>query len=109
MTSGIEIHPVQRGGQPFLRAGPADGFAGTEIDDMRTAAEGVEARPGTGQRVLEPPEAGEVEVFSQAQHEADNRLDITLLVVMDPEGAAFGRVLAHEVEACDLRVLGILI
>ncbi len=28
---------------------------------------------------------------------------------MDPEGAAFGRVLAHEVEACDLRVLGILI
>jgi len=52
MTSGIEILPVQRGGQPILRAGPADGLAGTKIDDMRAAAEGVEARPGAGQSIL---------------------------------------------------------
>ena len=35
--------------------------------------------------------------------------DIAVLVVMDPEGAAVGHVLAHEVEACDLRVVGVLI
>ena len=34
---------------------------------MRAAAEGFEARAGTGQTVLKPPEAGEVEVFGQAQ------------------------------------------
>ncbi len=28
---------------------------------------------------------------------------------MDPEGAALGRVLAHEIEARDLRVVGVLI
>jgi hypothetical protein len=49
-----------------LRAGPADGFALAEIDDMRATAEGVEARPGAGQGVLSrvpdyaarPPAAG---------------------------------------------------
>jgi len=46
------VFPVQRGGQPFLAARPADGFAGTEIDDMRAAAEGIEAGPGAGQGVL---------------------------------------------------------
>ena len=76
---------------------------------MRAAAEGVEARPGAGQGVLEPPETGEVELFRKAQHEADDGLDIAVLVVMDPEGAALGRVLAHEVEARDLRVVGVLI
>jgi len=50
------VLPVQRGGEPFLAAGPADGFAGTEIDGMRAAAEGVEARSGARQGVLEPPE-----------------------------------------------------
>jgi hypothetical protein len=64
---------------------------------------------GAGQGVLEPPEAGEVELFRKAQHEADDGLDIAVLVVMDPEGAALGRVLAREVEACDLRVVGVLI
>ena len=59
--------------------------------------------------VLKPPETGEVELLRKAQHEADNRFDIAVLVVMEPEGAALGRVLAHEVEACDLRVIGILI
>jgi hypothetical protein len=52
MSSGIDVLPVQRGGQPFLRAGPANGFALAEIDDMRATAEGVEARPGAGQGVL---------------------------------------------------------
>jgi len=52
MTSGIDVLPVQRGGQPFLAAGPAGGFACAEIDDMRAAAEGVESGPGTGQGVL---------------------------------------------------------
>ena len=57
---------AQRCGQPFVAADPADGFARAQIDDMRTAAKGVEARAGTGQTMLEPPEAGEVEVFGQA-------------------------------------------
>jgi hypothetical protein len=76
---------------------------------MRAAAEGVEARPGAGQGVLEAPEAGEVELFRKAQHEADDGFDIAVVVVMDPESAALGRVLAHEVEACDLRVVCVLI
>ena len=71
---------------------------------MRATAEAVEARAGTGQTVMKPPEADEVEVFGQAQREADNRLDIAVLVVMDPEGAALGRVLARKSEARDLRV-----
>ncbi len=52
ITEGIDVLPVQGGGQPLLRADPADGFAGTEIDDMRAAAEGIEAGPGAGQGVL---------------------------------------------------------
>ncbi|WP_146177486.1 hypothetical protein [Gemmobacter caeni] len=52
MTSGIDVLPVQRGGQPLLAAGPADGFARAEVDDMRATAEGVEARPGAGQGIL---------------------------------------------------------
>ena len=52
MTSGIEFLPVQRRDEPFLAAGPAEGFPGTEIDDMRAAAEGVEPRPGAGQGIL---------------------------------------------------------
>jgi hypothetical protein len=76
---------------------------------MRAAAEGVEARPGAGQGILEAPETGEVELVRQAQHEADDGFDIAVVVVMDPEGAAIGRVLAHEVEARDLRLVGVLI
>ena len=76
---------------------------------MRAAAEGVEAGPGAGQGVLEPPEAGEVDLFRKAQHEADDGFDIAVVVIMDPEGATLGRVLAHDVETCDLRVVGVLI
>jgi hypothetical protein len=103
------VVPVQRGGQPLLAAGPADGFAGTEIDDMRATAEGVEAGSGAGQGILEPPEAGEVEFFSEAQDEADDGLDVAVVVVMNPEAAAFRRILAHEVEARDLRIISVLI
>jgi hypothetical protein len=52
MSSGIDVLPVESRGQPFVTAGPAEGFPRTEIDDMRAAAEGVEARPGAGQGVL---------------------------------------------------------
>ena len=45
ITEGIDVLPVESRGQPFLTARPADGFAGTKVDDMRAAAEGVEARP----------------------------------------------------------------
>ena len=76
---------------------------------MRAAAEGVEARAGAGQSILEPPKTGEVELFRKTQHEADDRLDIAVVVVMDPKGAALGGILAHEIEARDLRVIGILI
>ncbi|CAM5556853.1 hypothetical protein FALB51S_00126 [Frigidibacter albus] len=76
---------------------------------MRAATEGVEARPGAGQGVLEAPEAGEVEFVREAHHEADDGFDIAVVVVMEPEGAALGRVLAREVETRDLRVVGVLI
>ena len=52
ITEGFDVLPVESRGQPFLRAGPADGLAGTKIDDMRATAEGVEARTGTGQTIL---------------------------------------------------------
>ena len=35
--------------------------------------------------------------------------DVAVVVVIDPEGAALGRVLAHEIKARDLRVVGVLI
>ena len=76
-----------------MRAGPADGFTSAKIDGMRTAAKGVEPRPGAGQSILEPPKAGEVEVFGEPQDEADDGFDIAVFVVMDPEAAALGRVL----------------
>jgi hypothetical protein len=52
ITEGIDILPVQCSGQPFLAARPADGLTRAEVDDMRAAAEGIEARPGAGQGVL---------------------------------------------------------
>ncbi len=52
ITEGIDVLPVQRGREPFLAAGPADGFSGAEIDDMRATAEAVEAGTGAGQSVL---------------------------------------------------------
>ena len=75
---------------------------------MRAATKGVVSWPRAGQRILEPPKAGEVELFSKTQNEADDGFDIAVFVVMDPEGAAPGRGLAHEIEARDLRVIGIL-
>ena len=76
---------------------------------MRATAEGVEARLGAGQGILELPETGEVEVVGKAQHEADDGLDIAVFIVMDPEDVAVGRILAHEIEACDLRIVCVLI
>ncbi len=52
ITEGIDVLPAQRSGQPFLAAGPADGFACAEIDDMRAATEGIEARSGAGEGIL---------------------------------------------------------
>jgi hypothetical protein len=76
---------------------------------MRPAAEGVEARSGAGQGILEAPEAGEIEFLREAKHEADDVFDIAVLVVMDPEGAALRRVLTRESETRDLRVISVLI
>ena len=36
-------------------------------------------------------------------------VDVAVVVVMDPEGAALGRVLARDLKACERRVVGILI
>ena len=73
ITSGMCVLPVQRGGQPFLAARPADGIAGTEIDDMRATAKGFEARPVTlgrsdGQvsEVLSGLQAGEAYVSTNS-------------------------------------------
>jgi hypothetical protein len=60
---------------------------------MRAATEGVEARPGAGQRILKPPETSEIELFRKAQHEADDGFDIAVIVIMNPEGAALRRFL----------------
>ena len=76
---------------------------------MRAAAKGVEPQPRAGQSILEPPKAGEVEVFGEPQHEADDGFDIAVFVVMDPEAAALGGILVHEIEASDIRVVGVLI
>jgi hypothetical protein len=86
MISGIAVLPSQRSLKPLMRAGPADGFPRTEINDMRTTAEGVQSRPGTGVRDFEPPETGELDLFRQAQHEAYGAFDIALpIIVMEPE------------------------
>ena len=52
ITEGIDILPVQRGGQPFLRADPANRFPRAEVDDMRATAKSVQAGTGTGQGIL---------------------------------------------------------
>jgi hypothetical protein len=52
MISGIDVLPVQRGGQPFLRADPANRFPRAEVDDMRATAKSVQARTGTGQTIF---------------------------------------------------------
>ena len=72
---------------------------------MRAAAKS--SKPGTraGVGILKPPKAGEIEIFGEAQHEADDRLDITMVVIVDPEDAALGRVLTGECKARDLRVV----
>ena len=76
---------------------------------MRAATKGVESWPSAGQRILEPPKAGEVEVFGEPQDEADDGFDIAVPVIMDPEAAALGGILLHEIEASDIWVVSILI
>ena len=76
---------------------------------MRATAEGIEAGTGTGQRVLETPEADEIELFSEAQYEADDSLNITVVVIVEPKGTALRRVLTGEIKARDLGLVGILI
>ena len=63
ITEGIEVIPAERGLKPFMRAGPADGFPVSEINDMRATAEGVQSGPGTGVSDFEPPETGELDLF----------------------------------------------
>ena len=46
-----------------MRAGPADGFPVSEVNDMRAAAEGVQSGPGTGEGEFEAPEPGELDLF----------------------------------------------
>ena len=57
------VFPVQRGGKPLVGVSPTNRSALAEIDDMRAAAKS--SKPGTraGVGILEPPEAGEIEVF----------------------------------------------
>ena len=76
---------------------------------MRAATKGVESWPSAGQRILEPPKAGEVELFSKTQDEADDGFDIAVFVIMDPEAAALGGILLHEIEASDIWVVSVLI
>jgi hypothetical protein len=58
---------------------------------------------------LEPPEAGEIKLFRKSQHEADDGINIAVVVVMDPKGAALGRVLARDIEARDFWIVSVLI
>ena len=75
ITEGIEVLLTQRGLKPFMRAGPADGFPVSEINDMRATAEGVQSGPGTGVSDFETPEASQVDLFRQSQHEAYDAFD----------------------------------
>ena len=61
MISGIGGASIENLGKPAVGIGPGDGLAGGEIEDMRAAAEAVEARPRTGVGILEAPAAGETE------------------------------------------------
>ena len=63
ITEGIDVIPAERGLKPFMRAGPADGFPVSEVNDMRATAEGVQSGPGTGVSDFEPPETGELDLF----------------------------------------------
>src|SRR5690606_27992641 len=63
------------------------------------------ARTGVGE--IEPPEAGEVQVFGKTQHEVDDTLDIALISIMDPELRAARPVLLDEIEAVERGIVGI--
>ena len=55
--------------QPAIGVDPGDRLAGVEIEHMRAAAEGVDARPRAGVRLLEAPAAGKTESLGAALDE----------------------------------------
>ena len=76
---------------------------------MRATAKSSKPCTRASVGIFEPPEAGEIEVFGKAQYEADDSLNITVVVIVDPKGTALRRVLTGEIKARDIRVVGILI
>jgi hypothetical protein len=76
-------------------------FARTQVDDMRAATEASRRGREQVRAYWNPQRPCEVELFGEAQHEADDLPRRRRDIIMDPEGAALGRVLAHDVEACE--------
>ena len=72
---------------------------------MRAAAERLQPGPGTGVGIVEAPEAGEVELFREAQHEADDAFDVALPVVMEPEHRTARAILQRQRKAREFRIV----
>lgn len=78
---------------------PCDGFALAEVEQLRTVAERIEARPAGGQCPAEAPPARQVERLRTAQDEGDDVLWFAILVAVDPECAGALVVIGLHLEA----------
>ena len=85
MISGIGIISFQGAAQPLVGAGPADALARAEVDHMRAAAEGIEARLRAGVGVFEAPKAFEIEFLRAEQDKLDHPLRVSRSVVVNPQ------------------------
>ena len=70
-----EAHP--HAAQPLVGAGPADALARAEVDRMRAAAEGIQARLRAGVGVFEAPKAFEIEFLRAEQDKRDHALRVS--------------------------------
>ncbi|CAH1655316.1 hypothetical protein CHELA20_53872 [Hyphomicrobiales bacterium] len=106
MISGIGGASIENLGKPAIGVDPGDGFAGGEIEDMRAAAEAVEARPRTGVGILEAPAAGETERRRAPLDELDDTRGIAGGIVAHPELRAAMLGLDRKEKAFRWRVFG---
>ena len=89
---GVERR-IERACKPIAAIQPREALAGAEVDELRPAAEPVEARLRAGQRPGEGPAAGEIEGLCAGKREGDDVLGVTLAVtVANPENAQIGSV-----------------
>ncbi len=68
---------------------------------MCAAAKGIQPRTRTSVRMLEAPEARQIELFRQAQDERSHGLDVAAFIVANPQDAALWAVLQRQVKAIE--------